>query len=101
MVIYMATQRIYAEQTVSITELRKNPSQFFKEEPVAVLSNNKPAGYMLSADLYEQMIKLLESNHQTSNAQFRPSRARLDEITQQGQALLLEASDKQLGTFHQ
>ena len=96
----MATQHIYAEQTVSITELRKNPSQFFKEEPVAVLSNNKPAGYMLSAELYEQMIKLLESRGGVVPSQFRPSRARLDEIAKKGEDLLLNASDDRLGTFY-
>ena len=33
-------QRILSEHTVSITELRKNPAQYFIDEPVAVLSNN-------------------------------------------------------------
>ncbi|MDD2343054.1 MAG: antitoxin of toxin-antitoxin stability system [Tolumonas sp.] len=49
-----------AEQTVSITELRKNPAQYFIDEPVVVLSKNKPVGYMLSAKLYETIVGMLE-----------------------------------------
>ena len=52
----ISTLPIYAEQAVLITELRKNPSQFFKEEPVAVLSNNKTTGYIFNAELYEQIL---------------------------------------------
>lgn len=53
-------RRILAEQTVSITELRKNPAQYFIDEPVVVLSKNKPVGYMLSAKLYETIVGMLE-----------------------------------------
>jgi len=53
-------RRILAEQTVSITELRKNPAQYFIDEPVVVLSKNKPVGYMLSAKLYETIVDMLE-----------------------------------------
>lgn len=48
----MASHTILAEKAVSVSEARKNLSQYFTDEPVAVLSNNKPAGYMLSAELY-------------------------------------------------
>jgi hypothetical protein len=41
--------RILAEKSVNITELRKNPAKYFIDQPVAVLSNNRPAGYLLSA----------------------------------------------------
>ncbi len=95
----MNTHHIYAEQTVSITELRKNPAQFFRDEPVAVLSNNKPAGYMLSAELYERLIHLLEENANVTDATFRPSRARMEAIAKHGEALLLSATNEDLGTF--
>lgn len=52
-------RRILAEQTVSVTELRKNPAQYFIDEPVVVLSKNKPVGYMLSAKLFESIVDML------------------------------------------
>ncbi|HAZ8183313.1 antitoxin of toxin-antitoxin stability system, partial [Escherichia coli] len=45
--------RILAEKSVNITELRKNPAKYFIDQPVAVLSNNRPAGYLLSASAFE------------------------------------------------
>jgi antitoxin YafN len=95
----MSTQAIFAEQTVSITELRKNPNQYFQEEPVAVLANNKPAGYMISAALYEQMLQIIEQASPGVAAQFRPSKARMDAITHRGMELLKNASDAELGDF--
>lgn len=97
----MSTQAILAEQTVSITELRKNPNQYFKDEPVAVLANNKPAGYMISAALYEQMIKIMAQSSPTIAANFRPSKARLDEITRLGNELFENATDEDLRDFQE
>ncbi|NQZ32639.1 MAG: type I toxin-antitoxin system antitoxin YafN [Oceanospirillaceae bacterium] len=93
----MSIQLILAEKTVSVTELRKKPCDYFLDEPVAVLSNNKTAGYMISAKLYEQMVALIESQSKTSR--FRPSQARLAQISAHSSASLLATSDKELGDF--
>lgn len=33
---------------------------YFMDEPVTVLSNNKTAGYMISTELYEQMVEIYQ-----------------------------------------
>ncbi|SEQ01786.1 antitoxin YafN [Amphritea atlantica] len=94
-----ATHAILAQQTVSITELRKNPAQFFIDEPVAVLSNNIPQGYMVNAELFEKLVNALEQQQRGFKASFRPASVRLEEIAEQGNQLLQEATDEEMKTF--
>jgi antitoxin StbD len=57
------TQTIYARNTVSMTDLRRNPSEVIEVAnlaPVAVLNHNKPAAYLISAAAYEDMLEQLE-----------------------------------------
>ena len=45
------THTIYAQTTVSMTDLRRNPSGILEDagnSPVAILNHNKPAAYLLS-----------------------------------------------------
>jgi len=53
------TQSIYARTTVSMTDLRRNPSGILEvagDMPIAVLNHNKPAAYLLSAKAYEALL---------------------------------------------
>ena len=57
------TQTIYARHTVSMTDLRRNPSEVIEVAnlaPVAVLNHNKPAAYLISAAAYEEILEQLE-----------------------------------------
>ena len=96
----MNTYQIYADKTVSISEARKNINGCFIDEPVAVLSNNKPTGYMISADLFEQIVNAL--NHGATEAKlssFRPSRGRYNEIIDRGIDALKNCDDHSLEDF--
>lgn len=97
----MSTQSILAEKTVSVTELRKHPTQYFLEEPVAVLSNNKIAGYMIGRELFEKMVRLLDAQSGSVTSTFRPASARMEAINHLGAELLLAATDDELGDFEE
>jgi len=95
----MATQSILAEKTVSISDFRKEPSKYFIGEPVAVLSNNKTTGYVLSPEAFQAIMSLLENVSPETKANFRPSKARLEAIAKKGAELLSQASEDDLGDF--
>lgn len=78
-------------KSVNITELRKNPAKYFIDQPVAVLSNNRPAGYLLSASAFEALMDMLAEQEEKKpiKARFRPSAARLEEITRRAENILM------------
>ena len=51
---------ILADYSVSISEFKKNPAEILRnagEKPVAVLSHNRPAFYMVSPKVFEAMLE--------------------------------------------
>lgn len=99
--IIMATHKILAEETVAVSEVRKNPGRYFTDKAVAVMSHNKATGYMVGAELFENMIMILEQNQagKAIAGQFRPSAARLQEIAAASADFLRNASEEDLGQF--
>lgn len=56
-------QSILSDVAVSVSELKKNPSGVLSGAggmPVAVLNHNRVMGYMVPAELYEQMMERLD-----------------------------------------
>jgi len=56
-------QTIYANKTVSVTELKRNLASVLRQagdHAVAVLNHNRPEAYLLSAELYERLLEQLE-----------------------------------------
>ena len=56
-------ETIYANLSVSMTEFKKNPAKIVRsadKKPVAVLSHNKPAFYMLTPELFEALLDELD-----------------------------------------
>lgn len=51
---------IYADYSVSMSEFKRNPAQVLRaagEKPVAVLTHNRPAFYMVTPKLFEALIE--------------------------------------------
>lgn len=47
--------KIYADYTVSITELKRNPQaliNYVKGDPIAQLNHNRPTAYIVPAETY-------------------------------------------------
>lgn len=94
----MSTYTILADETVSVSELRKNPSQYFTDHAIAVLSNNRPTGYVIGAHAYEVIVSMLTQMQQeeTFQGQFQPTAERMKAITGAGLELLTNASKEQI-----
>ena len=97
----MSTQTILADETVAISEFRKKPQDYFTDHAIAVLSNNRTAGYILGAEADEALMSILRQSQQfeTLEGRFRPTAERLKAITGKGVKLLETATDEQLGSF--
>lgn len=69
---------IYADFSISMSEFKKNPAQVLRtagEKPVAILSHNKPAFYMVTPQLFEALIEALEDKDLTEIARRRLQQA--------------------------
>src|SRR6266567_9354863 len=56
-------ERLYARASVSISDLKKNPSRIINQSevsPVAILNHNKPSAYLIPADAFEALMEKLE-----------------------------------------
>ncbi|MCK9504226.1 MAG: type II toxin-antitoxin system prevent-host-death family antitoxin [Porticoccaceae bacterium] len=56
-------RQILADFSVSISELKKNPSALLSQasgSPIAVLNHNKPAAYLVPAETYEALMDMIE-----------------------------------------
>ena len=54
---------IYAEKSVSISELKRSPSGVIKKagkEAIAVLNHNVPNAYIVPSETYEKLMRLLD-----------------------------------------
>ncbi len=54
---------IFAKCSISISELKKNPSALIAQaegEPIAILNHNKPTAYLVPAETYEEIMEKLE-----------------------------------------
>jgi len=100
-VLYMTTNKIYAEETIPVSELRKNPSRYFTDRPVAVMSHNQATGYVVGAELFEKMLVIMEQNQagRVITGQFRPSASRFQKIIDESTHYLQNATDDDLGDF--
>jgi antitoxin StbD len=55
--------RIFASASVSISDLKKNPSRVILQAegaPVAILNHNKPSAYLVPAETFEAVMEKLE-----------------------------------------
>ena len=81
------THTILAKTTVSMTDLRRNPSGVLEvagDQAIAVLNHNKPAAYLLSARAYEALLDKLDDAALTEVVKARrtgkPVKVKLDTL---------------------
>jgi len=99
----MSTHKILAEESVSVTEFRRNPSHYFTDHPIAVINRNQPTGYVMGAELFELLMAQLEASEASRGmvARFQPTAAMLRNIAAQGADLLEKARDNELDQFEE
>jgi antitoxin StbD len=59
----LPVQRIHARASVSISDLKKNPSSVIDQasgEAVAILNHNRPTAYLVPAAAYEAILERLD-----------------------------------------
>ena len=70
-------ETIYADYSVSMSQFKKNPAEVLRsagDEPVAVLSHNRPAFYMVAPSLFEALVEELADRDLVALARQRLSR---------------------------
>lgn len=80
-------QTIHAATAVSISDLKKNPSDIIKRShgaPVAILNHNRPTAYLVPAEAYEALMEQLDDQYLVQlvkdRQQERNIRIKLDEL---------------------
>ncbi|MBE0504941.1 MAG: type II toxin-antitoxin system prevent-host-death family antitoxin [Desulfuromonadales bacterium] len=80
-------QTIYASETVSISDLKKNPSEIITRAhgaPVAILNHNRPTAYLVPAAAFERLMEQLDDQYLLQlvkeRQQERSVKVTLDEI---------------------
>lgn len=69
---------ILADYSISISEFKKNPAEIIRnagEKPVAILSHNRPAFYMVSPKMFEAMLDEISNKELIEKV-----RSRLDKL---------------------
>lgn len=72
---------MYADASVSITELKKNPSAVIAKAegfPVAILNHNKPAAYLVPAAAFEALMDKLEDVELAAIVRRRENQAEIE-----------------------
>lgn len=60
----MIMESVLASCSVSISELKKNPSALIEQsggEPIAILNHNRPTAYLIPAETYEALLEKIEN----------------------------------------
>ncbi len=58
-------QKLRATQITSISELKKNPSKLIQEangNPIAILNHNIATAYLISVEMFENLLDLIDEN---------------------------------------
>jgi antitoxin StbD len=58
-------RQVLANCSVSISELKRNPTALLAEAegaPIAILNHNKPAAYLVPAETYERLMDMIDDH---------------------------------------